>query len=344
MNKLHGSFTVASALLVAGLTACPAIADLRPSQYFANAALSIDGLGIIGSGSGQLQANVPSGSTILGAYLYTASIWGPPGTVTPGGVVWGTVYPPRFNGTLLSLSSGTLMTPDANEAVTYRHDVTSIVRSAIQNGPGGLYNFNLQENGNNDGSVLVVAYSNAATQGRSAIIYDGELSTTGDTTRLNFASPYTGGNLIMSLASSFSLQPYEQFSQIDVRTSNNPIARRLTTSAGGHDDGASINGALITVGGIGDSPENPDPFASSRLGPRVDDELYNLALGNSVDANPFITPGDRWADLITINPSNDDNVFGLFISADFMLINPIPTPGAAALLGLGGLLAARRRR
>ncbi|MFN7558081.1 MAG: MYXO-CTERM sorting domain-containing protein [Alphaproteobacteria bacterium] len=27
-----------------------------------------------------------------------------------------------------------------------------------------------------------------------------------------------------------------------------------------------------------------------------------------------------------------------------MIDNPIPTPGAAALLGLGGLLAARRRR
>ena len=344
MNKLHGSFTVASALLVAGLTACPAIADLRPSQYFANAALSIDGLGIIGSGSGQLQANVPSGSTILGAYLYTASIWGPPGTLRPGGVVWGTVHPVNFNGSLLNPSSGTLMTPDANEAVTYRYDVTNIVRSAIQNGPGGLYNFNLQENGNNDGSVLVVAYSNAATQGRSALIYDGELAITGDTTRLNFASPYTSGNVIMSLASSYSAQPSGQFTQIDVRTSNNPIARRLTTSAGGQDDGVGTNGALITVGGIDDSVENPSPFASSSGGRRVDDELYNLALGNSADANPFITPGDTWADLITINPSNDDNIFGLFISADFMLINPIPTPGAAALLGLGGLLAARRRR
>jgi len=330
------SLCVASALSV-GLTACSALADLRPSQYFANAALSIDGLGVRGAGTGQLQANVPSGSQILGAYLYTSSLWG--ANISPG-----TVFPVRLNGTLLNPSAGTLLTPNVNPVNTIRYDVTNIVNSAIQGGPGGLYNFNLQENGDNDGSVLVIAYSNAATQGRSAIIYDGELSTTGDTSRLNFASPYTGGNLIMSLASTFSFQPSGQFTQIDVRTSNNPIARRLTTSAGGWDDGERANGALITVGGIGDSPENPDPFASSFDGPRVDDELYNLALGNSANANPFITPGDRWADLITINPSNDDNVFGLFISADFMLINPIPTPGAAALLGLGGLLAARRRR
>jgi hypothetical protein len=330
MNKVHGSLFVASALSV-GLTALPALAELRPSQYFANAALSIDGLGSL-SNRGQLQASVPSGSTILGAYLYTASVWNFP------------VNSVDFNGSRLRPSTGTLLSPNVNPANTVRYDVTSIVRSATQGGPGGLYNFNLQENGNNDGSVLVIAYSNAATQGHSAIIYDGELATTGDTTRLNFASPYTSGNLIMSLASSFSWQPSDQSSQIDVRTSNNPIARRLTTSAGGSDDGTPDNGALITVGGIGDSPENPDPFASPIDGPRVDDELYNLALGNSADANPFITPGDTWADLITINPSNDDNVFGLFISADFMIDNPIPTPGAAALLGLGGLLAARRRR
>ncbi len=333
---LRQSLCVASALSV-GLTACSALADLRPSQYFANAALSIDGLGVQGAGTGQLQANIPSGSQILGAYLYTTSIWGPTGFT-------GTVHPVNFNGSLLNPSSGTLLSPNVNPANTVRYDVTSIVRSATQGGPGGLYNFNLQENGDNDGSVLVIAYSNAATQGHSALIYDGELSTTGDTSRLNFASPYTGGNLIMSLASSFSRQPSGQFTRIDVSTSNNPIARRLTTSAGGQDDGAGINGALITVGGIGDSPANPSPFASSFDGPRVDDELYNLALGNSANANPFITPGDTWTDLITINPSNDDNIFGVFISADFMINNPIPTPGAAALLGLGGILAARRRR
>jgi hypothetical protein len=320
-----------------GLTACSALADLRPLQYFANAALSIDGLGVEGSGTGQLQANIPSGSQILGAYLYTSSIWGE--SISPA-----TVFPVRLNGTLLNPSAGTLLSPNVNPVNTVRYDVTNIVSSAIQGGPGGLYNFNLQENGDNDGSVLVIAYRNAATQGRSALIYDGELSTTGDTTRLNFASPYTGGNLIMSLASSYSVQPSGQFTQIDVRTSNNPIARRLTTSAGGFDDGRFGNGALITVGGIGDSPANPSPFTKPGDNPNVDDELYNLALGNSVDANPFITPGDTWAELITINPSNDDNVFGVFISADFMIDNPIPTPGAAALLGLGGLLAARRRR
>ncbi len=334
---LRRSLSVAFALSV-GLTACSALADLRPSQYFANAALSIDGLGVRGSGTGQLQANIPSGSQILGAYLYTSSIWGAT-FVSPG-----IVFPVRLNGTLLTPSAGTLLSPDVNPVNTIRYDVTNIVSSAIQGGSGGLYNFNLQETGDNEGSVLVIAYRNAATQGRSALIYDGELATTGDTTRLNFASTYTGGNLIMSLASSYSAQPSGQFTQIDVRTSNNPVARRLTTSAGGPDDGLFANGALITVGGIGDSPTNPDPFAIPFDGPRVDDEYYNLALGNSADANPFITPGDTWAELITINPSKDDNVFGVFISADFMIDNPIPTPGAAALLGLGGLLAARRRR
>jgi hypothetical protein len=214
----------------------------------------------------------------------------------------------------------------------------------VEGGAGGLYNFGLQERGNNDGSVLVIAYSNASTQGHSALIYDGELATTGDVTRFNFANPYSGGNMLMSLASSHSRQPSAQFTQVDVRTSNNPNARRLTSSAGGADDGELGDGALITVGGIGDSAENPDPFAAPFGWTRVDDELYNLALGNSANATPFITLGDSWAELSTINPSNDDNVFGMFVSADFMIDNPIPAPSTLALLGALGLAGRRRRR
>jgi hypothetical protein len=322
------------------LATFPAFGDLRLSQYFVNADLSIDGLGALGVGSGQVQANVPVGSQVLGAYLYTASIWNR-----------STVDSVTFNGTRFNPSGGTLLGPNRNPATTIRYDVTSVVRSVVDGGPGGLYNFNLQEHGDHDGSVLVVAYSNASTQGRSALIYDGELATTGGVTRFNLANPYSGGNMLMSLASSFSVQPARgapQFSLIDVRTSSNPNARRLSSSAGGADDRisgqTSANGNLITVGGIGDNPANVDPFANPsplEPNPNPDDELYNLALGNVVDANPFISLGDTWVELNTLNPSNDDNIFGMFVSADFVII---PTPGTAVLLGLGGLLAARRRR
>ena len=333
--SLSSSYRTASLALTAAaasLASSAALGGLTASNYFANAALSIDGMGSLGN-QGQIQANVPVGSQVLGAYLYSTSIW----NIAP-------LYAVNFNGTNLSLNSGTLLGPSANPAVTRRWDVTNIVRSVVNGGQGGLYNFNLTELGNNDGSVLVVAYSNASTQGRSALIYDVELATTGDVTRFNFANPYSGGNMLMSLASSFSMQPSDQVTQVDVRTSNNPNARRLTSSAGGADDGEQANGALITVGGIGDSAENPDPFASPFGGPRVDDELYNLALGNSANATPFITLGDSWAELSTINPSNDDNVFGMFVSADFMIDNPIPAPSTLALLGALGLAGRRRRR
>ena len=55
---------------------------------------------------------------------------------------------------------------------------------------------------------------------------------------------------------------------------------RLTSCAGNFDDGAANNGALITVGGVGDStnnPANPNQEPADARTPRVqDDELYNL--------------------------------------------------------------------
>ena len=50
-----------------------------------------------------------------------------------------------------------------------------------------------------------------------------------------------------------------QFSTVDVN------AQRLTSCAGNYDDGSGNNGGLITVGGVGDSTDNPaDPNAVRR--------------------------------------------------------------------------------
>jgi hypothetical protein len=93
-----------------------------------------------------------------------------------------------------------------------------------------------------------------------------------------------------------------QFSEIDVQTLPGGGAfQRLTSSAGGQDDGVAANGALITAGGIGDTNANPPPFAPPADFNVPDDELYDLL--------PFYSAGDLLVNVRTINPSNDDNIF-----------------------------------
>ncbi len=69
-----------------------------------------------------------------------------------------------FQGTLFNPGGGTTLAPNVNPATTVMYDVTSIVKPIIDGGAGGIYNFDLKENGDNDGSVLVVVYRNAATR------------------------------------------------------------------------------------------------------------------------------------------------------------------------------------
>jgi hypothetical protein len=207
----------------------------------------------------------------------------------------------------------------------------------------------MYDSGGHDGAVLVVAYSNADTQGSSALVLDGELATGGDTTLVNLAAPYPGGDFIMSLAVSFSAPIGPQTTEIDMTTSSNPLARRLASCAGGSNDGSWVNSSLITAGGIGDLPDNPDPNCT--VSQDEDDELYNLALGNNVNPAPFLTPGDTWLQLNTINYSNDDNVFGMFITSAVPIANVdgpsvgVPEPATMAILGsaLLGIGVMRRR-
>ena len=123
----------------------------------------------------------------------------------------------------------------------------------------------------------------------------------GDTFSIKTAQPIdlTDPNLAidMGLGISFGYQEYggEQYSLINVN--NN----RLTTSAGGEDDGDHNNGALLTVGGIDDSNDNPSDPNATPANPRSDDELYNLL--------PFVSQDDTKISVYTQNPSMDDNIF-----------------------------------
>ena len=316
-------------------------------ERIANAALSTDGFGST-TNSGFIQADIPAGSTIRKAYLYAASVWNRE-----------QVYGVIFNGNTLPRESSTILGPDKNPAITLRWDVTSIIASAFT---GGLQNFSIVENGppspnlTNDGAALVVAYSNPSTQGFTAVILDGELATTGDTVQLDFASPYVRGDFLVSLAISHSAQPQAgqpQTTIINV-TTNSTNNRLLTTSAGGADDRTtgenSANGNLITVGGIGDNPANVNPNAQP-TGTNPDDEYYNLALGNIASTTPFIQPGDTFLRLTTVNPSDDDNIFGLFITSGFQIgsadvtSTPIPEPSITlGIFGIGTIGALLSRR
>ncbi|MBD2662913.1 parallel beta-helix repeat [Richelia sinica FACHB-800] len=334
VHKLGGLTTSAIVCAGFGLAAfsSPASAALLARNTFNDAALSIDAFGST-SNSGTISTNVSVGATVLKAYLYTSSVWD-----------FSPVNDVKLNGNLLKVSDATVLTPDANPTTTVLWDVTSILGSL-----SGLQNHTIEELGDNDGSTLVVAYKDASTTGFTSFIFDGELATTGDTTTFNFAQPYTGGDFLVSIADSFSFQTSGQFTTIDVTTDSTP-SRRLTSSAGGQDDGSGANGALITAGGIGDSPTNPDPFASDAGGFRTDDEYYNLALGNSADPNPFIKPGDTFVTLNTRNPSNDDNVYGLFVTSTFRTSTTVPESnsilGVLALgaVGVSGLIKRNRHK
>jgi hypothetical protein len=343
-------------MLVVGLLcfswAGQAQAGLNFFNAFADAALSVDGLGQSGTG-GQIQTSIPNGATVVAAYMYVTTTWnfGPFTDVT---LVQGA------NSVLLPAGGGTLLS-NANDSSVRRHDVTTFVSNNIV---GGLQNWVVNEASsfNSDGTVLVVAYRHASTTGATAIIMDGELALGGDTTTLGFA-PYAGGPVIMSLASEFSAGG-SQFTNIDVTTSSNSTPRRLTGCAGGSDDGVVANGALLTVGGIGDNASNPAPGCNTSQ----DDELYDLAQGNSADSDPFINNGDTSLTFLTNNPSFDDNVFFIGITAGFRITDVddistdvpsddaptddgppptgVPAPAPLALLGLGLLAAgiARIRR
>jgi hypothetical protein len=259
---------------------------------FGKVSLSVDGLGTL-STTGTMQVNKPSGATVRGAYMAAAST-GFSGRVLLNGDV-------KINGVNVVW---TMQTASSISSSNHFSDVTSIVKPIIDAAPAGLVNITITEVNSSgiDGEVLAVIFDDPGqTTNNTVVLLFGAQNIAGDVFAVGLANPLdlTDPSLVldMSLGISFGAQGCAsgQFSQVDVN------GTRLTTSAGGEDDGTCANGALLTVGGIGDTNANPPPLTTPSGNPRIDDELYNL--------KPFVKTGDVLITVNTRNPSNDDNIF-----------------------------------
>lgn len=309
-----------------GVFAAPGVAFgglglLRPdpsigATFIGRGGYSADGLGQTTAG-GSVQADVPAGSRVVRAYLY-GSYFAPRGATPPPA----TDLALNFDGTTVTLARLQTLTGDVT-LTSSRAEVTAQVAAKVGSG-GRQVSFAI---GNDpatlDGVALVVIYSNPNLPTTTIAVLDGAASFDGDTASFAFARPVDPSaasfRATLSLGIGFGFQgegghvcgtnvptapALPQSSIVDVN------AKRLTSCAGNYDDGASSNGALITVGGVGDAPDNPaNPNQKPGDGssPRVnDDELYNIT--------PFLAKGDTNLTITTSNASRNDLVFLAIIS------------------------------
>jgi hypothetical protein len=321
-------------VIVGLLRPSPAAASLTEFQTFVgNVDVSTDGWGSI-SQAGQIQASVPVGATVLGAYLYTSTFSNP--TLSGvGGTLAGAPV------TYTSLGDNT---SSCCSLTSGRMDVTSIIAPIVDGGPGGVYNFNITEtDASQDGEALVVVYTQPSLPIATIGILDGFSAVGGDDSSINFNAPLDpsapGFFAEMMIGDGFSC--CGQASTISV---NGTV---ITNEAGNDDDGGpsvdgfDANGNLITVGGFND----PDsPFLPTYA---EDHERYTLV--------PEITAGDTSINVHTVNPSQDDNIFLEVFRASGeggvdapppppLNPNPVPEPGTLLLFGTGAIAAFKQLR
>jgi hypothetical protein len=255
--------------------------------------LSVDGTGT-NAATGTVEVQKPTSATVRKAFLAAAST-GVSGRKLANGDV-------RIDGQAVTWTNSI-----ASSISSWNHwaDVTALVKNKLNAAPAGRVSFSITEVNSYsiDGEVLAVIFDNPAeTTTNTVVLLFGAQNITGDTFQIGLAEPLNKADpnlkLDLSLGISYGYQtgsPSEgQLSHINVNNT------RMTSMAGGQDDGKDENGALLTVGGLDDTNANPSPNATGP-GPRGDDELYDL--------RPFVSNGATRITVFTQNPSNDDNIF-----------------------------------
>ncbi|MDP2606281.1 MAG: Ig-like domain-containing protein [Deltaproteobacteria bacterium] len=288
-------------IIFSALVLAPTAAFAGLTEFFSATGklfLSVDGAGS-NNASHTAQVEKPNASTTVRQAFVLAASAGFSGRVLNNGDV-------AINGTPINWDA---RVPGAIANSNHRANVTSIVKPIIDAASPGRVTFTFTEVSTSgiDGEILVVVFDDPLQTADSTVsLLFGAQNISGDTFSITLAEPIDptspGAVADMGLGISFGFQGTSQFSIVNVN------GRRLTSSAGGQDDGLAANGGLITAGGLDDSNANPNPDAFPSDS-RTDDERYSLIQGNSVDSNPFISPTDTSISVFTQNPSNDDNIF-----------------------------------
>jgi lysophospholipase L1-like esterase len=269
---------------------------------------------VAASAGSTLAIRKPTGATVRAAYLAYA---------TTGGTSTRLTTPLTLSGQNVPLTNEV---GSGISSYNYFADVTNIVKPDIDAASPGQVNLPVSEPSPSlvDGEIITVIFDDPSVlvDETVSILY-GALNPSGDVYGVSLARPISlsdpNTHLEMSLGISFSYQfgGSQQYSTVDVD------GQRLTTSAGGEDDGFSANGGLITVGGEGDSIENPSDPAAAPSDPRSDDELYDL--------RPFVHDGDQSISVATENPSLDDNVFLAVFAMNPPVTGVSTNPGTLAI-------------
>jgi hypothetical protein len=201
-------------------------------------------------------------------------------------------------------------------------DVTSLVKPTIDNAGQGIINLNVDEGprfNRIDGTSLLVVFEEASQPGSSVVVMFGTSKPEGDSFGVNFPAltNLAQQQATLSLGIAYGCQVYStdpnnncrmrnESSVIELSTSSQPL-QNLSLTAGGFDDGKLAFGALITVGGVGDSRDVPNlaatlpPTNQEEFDASNDDELYGL--------DTFLRPGDTSLTISSRNATLDDNIF-----------------------------------